>query len=267
MIEIREYTPADLPALTRLWAEAFEVSEPFVQEFYRLLPEAGFGLVLEEDGCVAAMTSVIDSLYLEYGNGKAPERCAYLYGIAAAEACRGKGYGQRITAEARSRSLARNAAVVTLMPASESLFSFYAAHTGFRPALSRERREVPAKAAVPMREIEPEAYAARREDLLSGTDHLRISVPATRILHMLCRQYGGGLYSSDEGICACLKDNGTCIVQDMISPRPDSLAAAAAALSSCDSAVYYVPGRGGDPFLSSDVPIPSESFIWGFTLE
>lgn len=267
MINIREYTPADLPALTQLWVDAFNVSELFVQEFYRLLPEAGTCLVLEEDGCAVAMTSVIDDLYLEYRTGKAPERCAYLYGIAVSEAFRGKGYGQKITAEARRLSLARNADVVALTPASESLFSFYAAHTGFRPALCRERRETAAGEFCRLRETDPDEYSVLRERLLSGTDHLRFSASAARILHMLCRQYGGGLYSSEEEICACYTENGTCILQDIISPRPDLLSAAAAALSGCDTAVYYVPDREGTPFLSSDVPIPSEDMIWGFTLE
>lgn len=267
MIEIREYSPADLPALTRLWVDSFAVSEQFVQEFYRLLPEAGIGLVLVEDGSIAAMASVIDSLFLEYKAESRPQRCAYLYGIAVTEACRGKGYGQKITAEARKVSLSRDADAVTLMPASESLFSFYAAHTGFRPALCRERREAAAGKSCRLQTINPDEYSALREALLAGTDHLRITPSAARILNMLCRQYGGGLYSSNEGICACLKDGGTCIMQDVISSRPDSLSAAAAALSGCDTAVYYVPDRKGTPFLSSDVPIPSESVIWGFTLE
>ena len=38
---IREYTPADVPAMRALWRRVFHESEVFLDAFFRLLPDIG----------------------------------------------------------------------------------------------------------------------------------------------------------------------------------------------------------------------------------
>ena len=67
---IREYGKKDIEKLVKLWVKVFDDEEPFVRDFFRLLPEMGTCVVGLEDGKIVAMTSVLTGFELIDNNQK-----------------------------------------------------------------------------------------------------------------------------------------------------------------------------------------------------
>lgn len=265
---VREYKGInDLPGLKKLWIDVFEDPEKFVDDFFEALPDIGSCVLGEEDGKIIAMASVIAGQELQFAGSVKATECGYIYAVAVDENHRGKGYGKKITKAAYELALKREAGIVCTLPASSSLYSFYADALGFETALYREKHEVPSNDLEMTMKLSSTEYNMMREGLLNGKTFLRLSPYAMRFLMHLCEDFEGGLYASMSGICTAIKKEDTCIICEIISRNPDVSAASVAYTLGCKKAVYYLPSTKGEPFIAADPgKIPKES-VWNIAYE
>ena len=268
MNRVREYRKEDIPELVRLWAECFEGPERFAEKFFTMLPDFGSCVIMEnEEGKVIAMASVIAGHELQFGGSIKKPVCGYIYGVAVEKACRGKGYGKEISKAAYELAKKRESMIVALNPASPELFGFYETSLGMHPVLYREKHSVPAGDVEMTMKLSTTEYNLMREEFLRGKTFLRLSFFATDFLRVLCEDFGGGLYASMSGICACTAEDGVCTVYEVLSQDPVATAASAAHALGCREAVYYLPSEHGEPFIASDSDkIPADT-IWNITYE
>ena len=121
---------SDRSALEALWNQAFEKEEAFaVYIFDRLFVPQNTIIWREGQEIVAAMHCFFYTLTMD---GKAIDS-VYFYGIATAKKARGQGIASRMIDFACKEMKTRGVQVAFLIPASDSLYSFYAA-LGFAPA-------------------------------------------------------------------------------------------------------------------------------------
>ena len=152
-------TKEHIPALKKLWQEAFGDSESAIDTFF----EAAFCT----DRCVLATDNgqVLGALYwLECEYRERP--VAYLYAIATAKAHRGKGVCHSIMEYTNKRLRELGYIGAVLVPGSKELFSFYEAmgystfSTVSEPKLNASQR------SIELRKINATEYAEIRRELL-----------------------------------------------------------------------------------------------------
>ena len=89
---LREYTPADVPALSMLWREVFGDPLRMTAELFALLPDMGSCVVAERDGRLLGAATVLNGFELVTRQKKRPV-VGYLYAVMAKESARGRGIG------------------------------------------------------------------------------------------------------------------------------------------------------------------------------
>ena len=155
-IELRSPTPGEEPRLRALFTEAFG-DEGFTDLFFRpaYAPERWLAAF---DGALLGALHWFDCTL-------AGKRAAYVYGIAAFQACRGRGIGSALIWEALARLRALGYEAALLVPAEEGLFSYYE-RFGFRAVSSIREEQIGAGTPLPIWELTVEGYAAARRRLL-----------------------------------------------------------------------------------------------------
>ena len=266
---LREYRQADIPALTALWHWVFGDPEALISRFFQLLPEMGSGAVAELDGQAVGAAYIVDGLAL-LRPGAAPMPLAYLYAVAVDERCRGLGFGQAVTKAAADLALARGDAFVCTLPADAGLYGFYEKLIGIRCALHREKIELisyPGPAVMP---LSAEEYLRRREELLAGTCHLRLSPAAMAFEHANCGCYGGGLFAVGDGIAAAYLEDGRCVVKELLSPSDsdrEALAAAIGATLQSQSVLLYSPAAEGSAYIAAPEGRLPTDCVWNLAFD
>ncbi len=109
---------SDLPALRALWREAFGDSEEFLDAFVKTAFSLDRCRCVKVDGAVVAVLYWFDCSYQE-------ERVAYLYAIATAKACRGRGYCSALLRNTHQHLTKLGYVAALLVPATKDLFAFY----------------------------------------------------------------------------------------------------------------------------------------------
>ena len=122
MTGLRLSRPEDLPAQKALWKEAFGESDGDIALFYDTCGRPEELLLLWEDGALVSMAALLPHTLGLPGGGEV--RAAYVYALATAKACRGRGYARRLLAEADGRLRARGMACATVVPAQPGLHRF-----------------------------------------------------------------------------------------------------------------------------------------------
>ena len=154
-IEFRPPRGGEEPQLQALFTESFG-DERFTELFFRLgySPDRCF---LAAEGQVLAALHWFDcSLH--------GRRCAYVYGIAAFEHCRGRGIGSALIRAAMAH-LQQSYEVILLVPAEESLFGYYE-RFGFSAVSTICQETVLSGAPLPLRKLSIGEYAALRRKRL-----------------------------------------------------------------------------------------------------
>ena len=177
----------NIPALARLWMQAFGDTEAFIEKFFATgyAPDRGM-LCLEEDTVVAALYW-FDCLW----KGK---KIAYLYAIATEENHRGKGICAALMKHTHKHLQQNGYAGAILVPAEESLEKFYG-KMGYRSIASQESSLGALEKNEAFEKISPEEYLSLRQQYLpqGGVQH---TLPAIEYLGTFAN-----FYRFPNGIC------------------------------------------------------------------
>ena len=111
-------TESLIPSLKALWQDAFGDDDEFTLNFFSL------GFSKERSLCAIEGGELVGALYwfdMEHCSGK----IAYIYGVATANAFRGKGIGSLMMKEANKLLNSHGYSYITLVPAEKGVISFY----------------------------------------------------------------------------------------------------------------------------------------------
>ena len=266
---IREYKREDIPALSRLWEKTFGDSPELIAEFFHLLPGMGTGLTAVQNGKIVGAAYVIMGMELT-GGELASVPGAYIYAVAVEEDCRGFGIGSALTRAAWDAGLRRGAAFVCTLPASDSLYGWYRGLLGVEPVLFRRTFRSDCAAREPVMPVSVTEYMRRREAVLRGQPHLRLSSPALEFQYRLCKAYGGGFFAVGSGICAAYLDGETALIRELLlmdESKKGSAAASVGAAIGAKDFILYRPAPEGEPYIAAlpgDIPADC---VWNLSFD
>lgn len=175
----------DIPALRKLWKEAFHDEDAFLDAFFA----AGFSP--ERCRCITEDSKALSALYW-FDCTLKNAKYAYLYAVATAGSHRRKGLCRALMADTHTHLTQQGYAGAVLVPGEESLFRFYEA-MGYRVCGSVSTIAVSAPGRtpdVPLTELTVSQYAAARRaflpegGLIQEGDNLSF-------LHTYAHFYGG----------------------------------------------------------------------------
>lgn len=197
-----------------IWKEGFGDSDNFLDNFRdQMLNAQDVQLALRDGAPIAMVVLLPAELCMRSGEAE-PAGC--IYALTTLPEQRGKGVAARLVCSVVDRRRADGIKSVAISPDGPGLFQYYAGQ-GWRDAFSVREVDVSAEAAVRAVPVGPKEYAALRENLLKGRDHIRWSEQAVEFQEWICRDSGGGLftfraaapccaaaeYDEDGGLLAC----------------------------------------------------------------
>lgn len=185
-IEFRPPRENEEGQLRALFTEAF-LDEKFTDLFFSrgYSPERCF--VAAEEDILAAMH------WFDCCSGG--KKAAYVYGIAAFEAHRGRGVGSRLIRAGLEFLKTQGCEAVLLVPAEESLFGYYE-RFGFSAVSSIREEPVSAGTPLPIRKLTVSEYAALRRRYLPANGVLQEG-PALELLDGYA-----DFYATDRALCS-----------------------------------------------------------------
>ena len=197
MIDMRHGRREDIPALRRLWAEAFGDPDAFLDRFFAL----GFA---PERSLAAFSSGELEGMLYWFDCCCRGERLAYLYAVAVAERRRGRGLCRELMSRAHEILRSAGYAGALLVPGDEGLRRMYR-KLGYRDFGSLLRQNVRADRPLPLERLTAGEYARRRAPLLPDG----AAVPEEAGLAFQSAR--GGLYAFPGGICAVELEDGAVI--------------------------------------------------------
>lgn len=152
-------TASQISGLRQLWQGVFGDTDAFVNNFFAV------GFSPDRCRCIAEDGQILSMLYWFDGKWEG-KPVAYLYAVATAEACRGRGLCHRLMEDTHRHLAALGYAGAVLVPANASLFDFYS-RMGYRPfSALREFSCTAGNVPQPLEQISPAEYAQLRRSLL-----------------------------------------------------------------------------------------------------
>ena len=155
-IELRHPRPGEEAALRGLFTEAFG-DEDFTDLFFT----RGYS----RSRCLGAFDGELLAALHWFDCTLDGEKAAYIYGIAAFQAQRGRGIGSELIRGALDKLQELGYRHILLVPAGESLFGYYE-RFGFRAVSTIREMQIAAGDALPIRRLTVSEYAAARRNLL-----------------------------------------------------------------------------------------------------
>ena len=262
MAQIRFARWEDCPRLKRLWKAAFGDEDSYIDGFYqdRFSPQET--MVLEEEGALQAMLTLLPMETVLAGGERVSTPC--VYAVATSRESRGRGYATGLLAQAHRTMEERGDKGAVIVPAGDSLFAFYR-QRGFADGFSlRERRLTPEELLPAARDpraqvtaLAPGEYHRRREALLQGSCHVDCGEEGLVYQDRVGRRSGGGLLAVDvgpvQGCAAVERDGDRLILKELLLP-PAVMEAGLAAVAdrfTCREILLRAPlgagEAGGDP--------------------
>lgn len=205
--DYRHAAPADLPALRRLWQEAFQDSEEFLNRFY----STGFS-----PGCslLATDSSRILGAAYWFGGTCRGQKIAYLYGVATGRAFRGQGVASGLLDALHRLLAAQGVRGVLLVPGSAGLFAFYA-RLGYRPCSPvSSLLAAPQGPAIALHPVSAPLYGALRARMLPPGSVIPDET-SLRFQSRLAR-----LYAGRKLLLCCYRENGILQARELLCPDP-----------------------------------------------
>lgn len=218
----------DVPALRKLWQEAFGDTDAFLDKFFF----TGYS----PDRCRVIMreTQAVAALYWFdcQWNGK---KLAYLYAVATAKAFRGQGLCRHLIEDTHKHLLAQGYAGSILVPGSDTLFAMYK-KMGYRAATTlREFSQKAGESAFPVKKLSAAEYALYRKAFLPA-DSIVQEGPALDFLETYAAFYAG----SGCLLCA-IRDGQTLIVPEFLGD--DTHIPGILRYLNCREGTFRAPGK------------------------
>ena len=193
----------DLPALRRLWSEAFGDPDSFVDGFFRT------GFSFDRCRCLRENDTPVAVLYW-FDCRWQDQKLAYIYAVATAKEFQGRGLCRRLMEDTHRhlRSLGYKGAI--LVPGSSELFRLYE-KLGYTPCCPRQMKSIAASdPAAALTAISAEEYLRLRADLLPA-DAVWQDEAALRYLDTYAGFYRGDGFAFTGGM-----EDGTFYFQEFI---------------------------------------------------
>lgn len=238
---IKHPSQGDIPALRKLWQEAFGDEDAYLDAF--------FATAFDRGRCLRA------------GNGEAAcywldcacrgQKIAYLYAVATAERSRGQGLCRRLLEETKKALKNQDYAGILLVPGSECLRRMYQ-KLGFETATAIRELSLPASAPIPLQSLTLTQYCALRAPMLPEG----AVIEGGEMMAFLATR--GEFYRQGDTICACIREGSHLYIPELLGNS--ALASSIAAALGCAHVTLRTPGRG-TPFAMycplSDTPAPT----------
>lgn len=264
---IREYAAEDAPELIKLWTEVFDDTASMAEKFIAALPGIGGGVVALLNGEIAGAAYTINGQELICGNKHTP--IGYIYGVGVLEKYRHRGIGEKLVGAICKLSRKLGADIISCLPAEERLYAWYEEIADFGYTMKCEKLTVKAATSAPVTRLSAADYMTRREKMLEGKTHIRLSERAMDFERQLLEEYGGGLFASEDGLCAAYNDGGKALAREVIARGRDAAIrvaesiGAALGTSECE---LRLPASNGGLYVASDKPLP-DGCIWNLTFD
>jgi len=249
-IVIREYKPADIPELTKLWNEVFYDDLDLIGKFFRLLPGMGTGFVAYDGGKPVGMAFVLNT---EIDRVK----LGYIYAVAVSPEYRSRGIGADIL-----KRCAKHQPRLCTFPASASLYLWYGSVLGMnRRSRCHYDKILPEDSAGSIRILSAEEYAVRRSEY---KPQVRYPLEWYEYQRELCRTYGGGMFAYGKSIACGYIENGVLKICECLGSS-DFIPMLCHRLEAQYAEVRRISFEG-DSFICSNYPIP-DTLEFGLALD
>ena len=217
----------DIPALRRLWKEAFGDEDAFLDDFFCTAFSSRRMRTITENGQLKAALYWFDCSC----RGK---KIAYLYAVATAKAFRGKGLCRRLMEDTHRQLSREGYAGAVLVPGEAALFPMYAG-MGYTSISGISEFSCTARpGSLALTRISGEDYARLRRDLLPPGSVLQEGENLA-LLQTQCALFAG------EGILLAAKKEGNVLLCAELLGRPAAAPEILDALG-CDRATFRTPG-------------------------
>lgn len=244
-----------LGQLTELWVNTFGDTRQAVDLYFQEGCRFSDVLIDVEGERICAMASLLP-LCLTCGGQSLEGR--YVYAVATAEPERGKGRSTRLLERAHAVMQGQGVAASVLVPASESLFSFYE-RRGYRRTFRLQRRSVTAaelqNSTAPPHELSScgaERYYRLRDIAFSNcAPFARWDLPAVGFAMKLARLYGAEIFhirtDAGEAAAYCIRRQGAVAVKEIAAHGLDATCVLAILHAHLGAQRYEIcsPDRGG----------------------
>lgn len=181
-------SPRHIPALRRIWQQAFGDSDEFLDSFF----ETGFSF--DRCRCVFRESEPVAAVYL-FDCQWQEKKIAYLYALAVEQTHQKQGLSRLLLADTHAWLQQNGYAGAIMEPATESLRAYYE-RLGYRSFGGRSQKDYSA-AAVPAAasQLGELGYEQARDRLLPP-DAIRQEGAFTQMLHTQAEFYGGETFAA-----------------------------------------------------------------------
>lgn len=241
-MNINHPTLSQIPALRRLWKEAFGDFDPFLDSF--------FATAFDPQRCLAVNQADAACYWLDCAC--AGKKLAYLYAVATAKESRGRGLCRALIENAKQVIAGQGYSGILLVPGSEALRHMYA-KMGFVNATTIHEFTLPASYPQIPEKLTAQQYAAARQALLPEG----AAVEGPEIMAFLATQ--AEFYRLGNTLCTAIRSGNRLFLPELLG-KPAHAAAIAASMD-CASVTLRTPGEG-KPWamycpLTEDAPTPT----------
>lgn len=215
--------------LRRLWKEAFGDTDAFLDSFFGIAFSPDRCRCVTEDGRVTAALYWFDCEC----DGK---KMAYLYAVATAQNCRGRGLCRSLLEDTHRHLECFNYAGTILVPADEALGQMYG-RMGYLLATSVSEFSCgPGEQPTALRSLTAEEYSRRRRELLPAGGVIQEG-PLTDLLAEQCGMFGG-----EDFLTAAWMEDGVLHTEEFLGNR-DAAPGIVKALGAVKG-IFRAPGEG-----------------------
>lgn len=204
MITFRAPVPEDIPALRRLWQEAFGDSEAYLDLFFRTAYGPERCLLLESQGIAGA------AYWLDCGVEAL--RLAYVYAVAIRGDQQNRGLGTALMRELHAHLTVLGYDGALLVPGDEGLRRYYR-KLGYETVSWQDRFTAKAGSAAGMTRLDPGEYARQRREYL-GRNGVVQEGEALALLAQMADFYAGkdflAAVAPGDGVCLELLGEKSC---------------------------------------------------------
>lgn len=241
-MNINHPTPGQIPALGRLWKEAFGDLDPLLDGF--------FSTAFDEKRCLVLEPAEAACYWLDCTCRG--QKIAYLYAVATAKESRGRGLCRALMEKAKQVIAAQGYAGILLVPGSDSLRQMYA-KMGFVNATAIHEFTLPASHPQTPEKLTAQQYCALRQALLPEG----AAVEGPEIMAFLATQ--AEFYRLEATLCVAISCGNRLFAPELLGKKEH--AAAIAAALGCERVTMRTPGSQM-PWamfcpLSSNAPTPT----------